>query len=113
MNDYGLKGVDAFPPVFSEAEFKDGKATVSFTNPGAMGLSPINVELGGFELAGEDKVFHPAKAKVLGDRMKIQVWSSEVPEPVAVRYGMKNWSVATLYNSFGIPASPFRSDDWE
>ena len=113
VNDYGLKGVDAFPPVFSEAEFKDGKATVSFTNPGAMGLSPINVELGGFELAGEDKVFHPAKAKVLGDKMKIQVWSSEVPEPVAVRYGMKNWSVATLFNTFGIPASPFRSDDWE
>ena len=113
VNDYGLKGIDAFPPVFKDVTFKEGKGTVSFTNPGTMGLSPISVELGGFELAGEDRVFYPAKAKVLGDRMTVQVSSDQVPEPVAVRYGMRNWSVATLYNSYGIPASPFRSDDWE
>ena len=35
------------------------------------------------------------------------------PEAIAVRYGMKNWSEASLFNSFGIPASPFRSDEWE
>ena len=77
-----------------------------------MGLAPINVELEGFELAGEDQTFYPAKAIIQDDRKSIKVTSPEVANPVAVRYGMKNWSKATLFNNFGIPASPFRSDDW-
>ena len=65
-----------------------------------------------FELAGEDKVFYPATAMVQNYKKSIKVTYPDVSNPVAVRYGMKNWSTATLFNNFGIPASPFRSDNW-
>lgn len=111
-NDYGVKGIDSKAPVYKGMEIKDGVANIRFES-GKMGLSPINVELGGFEIAGADKVFCPAKAIVSRDRRSVDVSSPEVPEPVAVRYGMRNWSCATLFNCYGIPASPFRTDDWE
>ena len=109
--DYGMEGVDAEAPMPSEFSFKDGAAFVAF-NCGQMGLAPINLELEGFELAGEDKIFYPATAIIESDVRSIKVTSPEVANPVAVRYGMKNWSKATLFNNFGIPASPFRSDNW-
>lgn len=112
VNDYGIKGIDPNPPVFKSVEFDGEKARVKFS-VGKMGLSPINMALPGFELAGEDKVFHPATARVVGDKSVIEVTSPEVKAPVAVRYGMRNWSEATLFNCSGIPASPFRSDNWE
>ncbi len=111
-NEYGVKGIDAKAPIPQEMIFKDGAAFISF-ECGEMGLSPINIELAGFELAGEDRVFHPASAMVQHDKKSIKVTSPEVGNPIAVRYGMKNWSKATLFNTFGIPSSPFRSDDWE
>lgn len=112
-NDYGVKGIDSKTPIPVKFEFKDGEAIVTFDFC-SRGLSPIGTDLDGFELAGEDKVFYPAKGRLLGGkRNQIKVYQCpEVPNPVAVRYGMKNWSVATLYNCFGIPATPFRSDNW-
>lgn len=110
-NDYGVKGIDARAPMPAKFEFKNGAAYVHM-DCGKMGVSPINLELGGFELAGEDKVFHPATARVRGDKKSIKVTSEHVQNPIAVRYAMRNWSEATLFNNFGIPASPFRSDDW-
>ena len=112
-NDYGVKGIDSKTPIPVKFEFKDGEAIVTFDFC-SRGLSPISTDLDGFELAGEDKVFYPAKGRLLGGkRNQIKVYQCpEVPNPVAVRYGMKNWSVATLYNCFGIPATPFRSDNW-
>ena len=94
-------------------EFKDGEAIVTF-DAGRKGLGPISTDLDGFELAGEDRVFYPAKGRSLSsNRNQIKVYKCpEVPDPVAVRYGMKNWSEATLFNCFGIPATPFRSDNW-
>ena len=113
-NDYGMDYIDAKAPMPVKYDFKPGHVVVTF-DAGKMGLGPIHTDLGGFELAGEDKVFFPAKARVLGEpRNQIKVYQCpEVPNPVAVRYGMKNWSKASLFNNFGIPASPFRSDDWE
>ena len=112
-NDYGVKGIDSTTPIPVKFECKDGEAIVTFDFC-SRGLSPISTDLDGFELAGEDKVFYPAKGRLLsGKRNQIKVYQCpEVPNPVAVRYGMKNWSVATLYNCFGIPATPFRSDNW-
>lgn len=112
-NDYGVKGIDSKTPIPVKFEFKDGEAIVTFDFC-SRGLSPIGTDLDGFELAGEDKVFYPAKGRLLGGkRNQIKVYQCpEVPNPVAVRYGMKNWSEATLFNCFGIPATPFRSDNW-
>ena len=111
-NDYGFNLFDANPPVYESFEVVDGEALVKF-KVGPMGLSPISTELEGFELAGEDGVFYPAMGRLHKDRKYVRVRCPEVPNPVAVRYGMRNWSVATLFNCNGIPASPFRSDNWE
>jgi sialate O-acetylesterase len=111
-NDYGVKGFNPKAPLARKFEFKDGVAYVTI-EVDDLGLSPINMQLEGFELAGADKVFYPAKASVTKNRKIIKVECPEVTDPVAVRYGMKNWSEATLFNCFGIPVSPFRSDDWK
>ena len=73
-------------------------------------LSPIDTDLTGFEIAGEDKVFHPATGRVSGKTVIVS--NPDVPKPVAVRYCFRNWGVGTLFNNYGIPASPFRTDDW-
>ena len=112
-NDYGVKAIDAKAPMPKEITFKDGSAYVEF-ECGDLGVGPINKELvGSFELAGEDKVFYPAVAKLEPDRRSIKVSSPQVSSPIAIRYGMRNWSEALIFNNFGIPASPFRSDDWD
>jgi sialate O-acetylesterase len=111
--DYGFGFIDADTPVPVKFEFQEGQAVVTF-KVGAMGLNPRSEEIEGFELAGEDRVFYPAKARVLyGDGNSVKVYGCpQVSHPVAVRYGMSNWCTPTLYNGFGIPASPFRSDNW-
>ena len=111
-NDYGYDLIDANPPIYESFTVVDGEALVKF-KVGAMGLSPINIELEGFELAGEDGVFYPALGRVCNDKRYMLVKCPEVPNPVAVRYGMRNWSVATVFNCSGIPLSPFRTDDWK
>ena len=111
-NDYGFSLVDANPPIYESFEVKNGEALVKF-KVGVRGLSPIGVELEGFELAGEDGVFYPATASVQKDRKVLSVKCPEVPNPVAVRYGMWNWSEATVYNCSGIPVSPVRTDNWK
>jgi sialate O-acetylesterase len=62
------------------------------------------------ELAGADRVFHPAEGWI--DRDTLVVFSLAVKEPVAVRYAWSNAPEANLYNGAGLPAVPFRSDDW-
>ena len=64
----------------------------------------------GFQIAGADKVWHWATAVIDGD--EVIVSSPEVPHPVAVRYGWADNPVCNLYNSAGLPAHPFRTDDW-
>lgn len=65
----------------------------------------------GFEVAGEDSVFHPAEANILGSKARIMVSSPEVSRPVAVRYAFRNFIESNLTNTFGYPAFPYRSDD--
>lgn len=62
------------------------------------------------EVAGADRVFRPAEGRI--DRDTLLVNSPLVKQPVAVRYAWKNAPEANLYNGAGLPASPFRSDDW-
>jgi len=62
----------------------------------------------GFEIAGKDNVFYPATAKIINN--KIRLYSKDVKRPINVRYGWKNWTVGTLFNKEGLPASSFSSD---
>lgn len=75
-------------------------------------MSMIAREVKGFELAGEDRVFHLAKAEVDWDGETVIIQCEAVPHPVAVRYSFRNWMGANLQTSYGIPVPPFRTDDW-
>ena len=108
-DEYGLSGIEERSPSYKSAEFKDGKAIVTM-NVGPLGLAPLKQEIEGFELAGADRVFHPATGIPRGNTVTVS--SPEVPEPVAVRYCFRNWCRGTLFNSYGLPALPFRSDNY-
>jgi sialate O-acetylesterase len=75
------------------------------------GLIAKGDTLQGFTIAGADKKFYPAKATIVGD--KVIVTSTDVANPVAVRYAWANNPVCNLYNGANLPASPFRTDDWD
>ena len=109
---YGCQGFEAKAPQYESHEVQeDGKVKVKMKNA-PMGLAPwSNVPVKGFELAGEDRVFHPANARVWGS--VVTVWSNEVKKPVAVRYAFHNvCGEVNLKNLFGVPALPFRTDRW-
>lgn len=69
-----------------------------------------NTTLHGFTIAGEDKKFYNAEAKIEGDT--VVVWSDKVEKPVAVRFGWSDHPTSNLFNREGLPASPFRTDDF-
>jgi sialate O-acetylesterase len=78
----------------------------------ADGLTGKGGAVKGFTLAGADKQWHPANARIAGDA--IVVSAPEVTAPVALRYAWDgNPENCNLYNGAGLPASPFRTDDWE
>ena len=105
---YGQKIVDS-GPVFAKAERDGAGFRVSFTEVNGGLIAPLNA-LVGFELAGEDKVFKPATAKIEKDTVLVSC--GDVPFPVAVRYAWRNAPLAGLFNLEGLPAVPFRSDSW-
>ena len=63
--------------------------------------------LKGFEIAGDNDQFYPAKAKIIGTRVRVS--SNRVLNPKRVRYGWKNYFEATLFNKDSLPASSFLS----
>ena len=96
-------------PIFQSATINGNKITIQFTSTGS-GLITINgEEPGEFAIAGDDKKFVWAKAKIEGD--KIVVWNDTVTAPMYVRYAWADNPVnPNLYNKEGLPASPFRTD---
>ena len=107
--NYGFPNLPYTAPVYKNAKFEDGKAVVSFDCTG-MGFTTFGMPLTGFEIAGTDRIFHPAEANLTGTT--IEVHSDEVPAPVAVRYAFKGFIKGSLFGSNGLPVSSFRSDDW-
>ncbi|HEX8833593.1 MAG TPA: sialate O-acetylesterase, partial [Abditibacteriaceae bacterium] len=109
---YGQEILDS-GPIFKEAVREGEGFRISFTKSGGQHrLATMQVSPEGFELAGTDKVFKPAKAVLSNDRATVLVTSADVPDPVAVRYAWRDFPNAGLYNREGLPAVPFRSDDW-
>ncbi len=106
---YGEKMV-ADGPSLSGAKFSSGKATLSFENVGG-GLEARGGPLTGFAIAGTNQVFTWATATI--ESGKIIVSHPAVPQPVAVRYGWSDFPVVNLFNKQGLPATPFRTDDWK
>jgi sialate O-acetylesterase len=100
-------------PMYKSVDFKDGKAFITFSETGS-GLKAKDKYgyLKGFTIAGADKKFKWAKAEII-DNKTIVVYSEEIKDPKSVRYGWaNNPDDLNLYNVEGLPANPFRTDDW-
>jgi sialate O-acetylesterase len=92
-------------------ETQGNKIVLSFDHV-VGGWRPFDVaEPRGFAIAGADKKWVWAKAKIAGD--KLEVWADGVAEPVAVRYAWADNPVCNMFSSVGLPLTPFRTDDWE
>ena len=103
---YGMKAVVPSGPLFRSAEFRKGAAYVSFDFADGMSSSDGKA-LRTFEVAETEGLFYPAKAEIVGDRIK--VYSDQVKHPRYVRYGWQPFTRANLVNAQGLPASTFRS----
>ncbi len=100
-------------PVYRALQVRSTRMVIAFDHAGGGLVAKGSPEgrLKGFTIAGDDRRFVRAEAAFEGDR--VAVWSDLVPAPVAVRYAWAdNPEGANLYNREGLPASPFRTDDW-
>jgi sialate O-acetylesterase len=105
---YGIEGIGYQGPTYKSMKVDGNKAFLSFDH--APYLTSYRKPLTLFEVAGADKVFYPAAAKI--DKNTVIVSSDKVQNPIAVRYAFKEWVVGDLFNNDGLPASSFRTDDW-
>jgi sialate O-acetylesterase len=97
-------------PLYQSMEIEGAHIRIQFTNVGTGLEAKGGTSLQGFAIAGTDRTFHWADARIEGD--SVVVSSSQVPVPVAVRYAWGDSSPCNLFNKDGLPASPFRTDDW-
>jgi len=95
--------------LYQSMAVEGSKIRVRFTHTGS-GLEAKDGALRGFVVAGSDRKFHWASAFIEGD--SVLVSSPEVAAPVAVRYAWGDSPECNLFNAEGLPASPFRTDDW-
>jgi len=108
-NVYGRKVAAASGPLPAGHEIKGAEVVVTLTH--AEGLKTRDgAPVKGFQLAGTDKQWKPAAARI--DGAKLVVTSAEVVAPVALRYAWLDFPETNLVNSADLPASPFRTDDW-
>ncbi len=96
-------------PIYDSYSVGGGEVTIKFKHVGS-GLVAKGDKLTGFQIAGEDREFVWADARIDGDTVVVS--SPSVARPVSVRYAWQDNPVANLYNEEGLPASPFRTDDW-
>jgi sialate O-acetylesterase len=94
--------------MYKDMRVEKGRVRVNFSDVGSglMSKGPLT----GFYIAGDDKNFVPSDAKIDGN--SVLVWSKDVSQPVAVRYGFQNTQMLNLYNKEGVPVNLFRTDDW-
>ncbi|MBP8959097.1 MAG: sialate O-acetylesterase [Bacteroidales bacterium] len=110
VKTYGKKGFACEGPVLKEMKIEGNQIYLTFDNA-LNGLTSFGKELSCFEVAGSNKRFFPAKAFITN--AGITLFSPFVGQPVAVRYAFKEFIVGDLFNTEGLPASSFRTDDWE
>ena len=114
---YGQDSLVDSGPIFTDADFKSAAPSVRVqfqkNNAPLQNIHPADpAAVLGFELAGEDQIFHPADARIEANGQSMLVQAAAVPSPVALRYAWFNAPDATLHNSAGLPAAPFRTDTW-
>jgi sialate O-acetylesterase len=108
--DYGFDSIVCSGPLYESLSIAGTKAIVHFKYSEG-GLIAKGEKLTHFELAGSDQCYYPAEANINGET--VEVWSEKVKEPVAVRFGWSAIAEPNLFNNAGLPASPFRTDNWK
>ena len=106
---YGHDKVNVQSPRYASVEFQDTMAIVSFDRS-PRGLDATLGAPSGFEIAGPDSVFYPAKTHIRWNTNLVEVSAPEVKKPVAVRYAFGNCVEASLFGQNGMPVSSFRTD---
>jgi sialate O-acetylesterase len=106
---YGLTDVAYQSPLYKNITIEKDKAIISFDGI-KDGLIIKENKAGDLYIAGTDKIFYPAEAKI--DHDKLVVWNKNVKEPVAVRYLFSNAGLGNIADKDGLPVCPFRTDDW-
>jgi sialate O-acetylesterase len=104
------KKVESSGPLYNSFSVRDDKIRIKFSHLGGGLKTPDGGPPKGFAIAGADRKFVWAETRVEGDI--VVVWNKDVARPVAVRYAWADNPVCNLYNQAGLPASPFRTDDW-
>ena len=108
--DYGMESMGYSGPIYKSMEIKKNKIILNFDHASG-GLIKKGKYLTHFTIAGADKVFHKAKAKIVGNT--IVVYAKNVKNPIAVRFAFTDTAEPNLYNAAGLPASAFRTDTWK
>jgi sialate O-acetylesterase len=107
---YG-KDVARSGPVYASQKTEGARVRIEFMNTdGGLATKPVSSPVRGFMICGADQKWQWAEAKIEG--AGVVVWSADVPAPVAVRYAWADNPVCNLYNGAGLPAAPFRTDDF-
>jgi sialate O-acetylesterase len=96
-------------PTYKSMKINGGGIILSFSDVGG-GLEASEGRLQGFAIAGADQKFVWANATLSGNRVVVS--HPDVPNPVAVRYGWADYPVVNLFNKEGLPAAPFRTDNF-
>jgi sialate O-acetylesterase len=110
VKTYGLKGFACEGPVLKDMKVDSSMVYLTFDNA-INGLASLGKELSCFEVAGANKRFWPATAFITN--AGVTLYSPSVAKPVAVRYAFRDFIIGDLFNTEGIPASSFRTDNWE
>ncbi len=110
VKTYGLKGFACEGPVLREMKVDSNMVYLTFNNA-VNGLASLGKELSCFEVAGANKRFWPATAFITN--AGVTLYSPNVARPVAVRYAFKDFIIGDLFNTEGLPASSFRTDNWD
>lgn len=97
-------------PLYDSMKIQGSEIRLGFTHTGRGLEAHGDTELHGFAVAGADHKFHWAQARIDGDTVVVS--SPDAPNPVAVRYAWGDSPICNLFNKNGLPASPFRTDDW-
>jgi len=107
---YGVTGITFRHPAYKSMNIEKSRVRIHFENADN-GLKMNGKELTCFTIAGEDKIFRPAMAKIEGN--SVVVWAKGLKEPAAVRFSFSNDDIGNIFSSEGLPVAPFRTDKWE
>ncbi|WP_221029080.1 sialate O-acetylesterase [Actomonas aquatica] len=108
---YGREAAGRLSPTPQDFAIVEGAVEVTMRAPGGLRVREGEETLRGFVVAGDDHRWVPAQAEIVGETT-VRVWSPDVVAPVAVRYAWADNPDCNLQGAGGLPASPFRSDDW-